>query len=201
MTTKTTKYSIIAAIAVTAVVLMGASVSASEAEVTTDIAVASGSKYDTNKQAGLPYIDKNIVTSDLSMKASNHVTMELTLMNAPAEAYVVLEPIKSDGGFVTDSTLSKEEVFERAQLASEGNIVTGIVQEKDILVFNSERIILKAGQPVQFDVRIDLTDSLRAQNPHSLVFNVGFQQVENVGVDTLPIKTGGITLEGPRYEQ
>ena len=200
MTTKTTKISIVAVMAV-ATILLGVTALNSEAVASNSFGIGSGSKVDRNIEEGLPYIDKSIVTSDLSIKASNSVTMELTLMNAPAGAYVVLEPITSNGGFVTDSTLTREQVFDRVQQAQEGQLITGIVQKKDLISFENESIILRSGQPTQFTVTINLSDTLIKQNPHSLTFNVGFDQVKNVGVDKLPIKTGGITLEGPEYEQ
>lgn len=199
MTLKMKKYSIIATIVV-ATMLIGFSVSTSQAEVTRDVSVSSGSMYDTHKKAGLPYIEKTIVTSDLSMKNFNLVTIELTLKNAPTGSYVVLEPYMSEGGFVTDATLTKDEVFERAQLASEGQTVTGITSQKQLISFEKESILLTPNQLVEFDVTINLSDALIIQNPYALNFNIGFGQAEKVGIDKLPMKTGGIELRGSQYE-
>ena len=201
MTTKTTKYSIIAAIAVTAV-LMGASVSISEAEVTRDIAVSSGSKFDANKQVGLPYIEKSVVSNDLTMKDSNNIVMELVLRNAAEGTYLVLKPIATESGFVSDVTLTREQVFERSQLANEGRQVAGIVTDKSMLSFDTERIVLLPDVPVTFTVQIDVPKVLQAQNDRSGVnINIGFDVLENVGHEKTPMKTGSIFLEGANYEQ
>jgi len=200
MTTKTTKYSIMAAISVIAMLAI-VSVSMSEAEVTRDIAVSTGSKYDEHKEAGLPYVEKTIVTNDLRMKDSNSIVMELVLRNAPEGAYLVLEPFATDSGFVTDPTLTREEVFERSQAASEGKVVSGIVTQKSMMSFDKETITLTNDKPEQLTVNIGLSESLRQKNPHSMTFNVGFNLVEKSGIDTIPMKTGGIELEGPNYEQ